>query len=69
MSSDATFIINEDTDLASGTPIFLIFICLAGLFVAAHAFYMQQRKKLRRRPGVPENNSVCDGLTEKGPMV
>jgi hypothetical protein len=55
ISSDATLIVTTDTYCALETLIIVvIFVCVVCFVVIPRAYYMPQRKKLRRRSEVPQ---------------
>jgi len=64
ISSDATLIVTTDTYSALETLIIVvIFVCVVCFVVIPRDYYMQQRKKLRRRSEVPQNKEVFVSLT------
>jgi len=67
ISSDATLIVTTDTYSALETLI--IVVIFVPFVVIPLAYYMQQRKKLRRRSEVPQNIKVFVSLTEEGSTV
>jgi len=70
ISSDAILIVTTDTYSALQTlKIVVIFVCVVCFLVIPRAYYMQQKKKLRRRSEVPQNNEVFVSLTEEGSTV
>ena len=71
ISSDATLIVTTDTHSELETLIIvviLVFVVVVFVVIPL-AYYMQQRKELRRRSEVPQNNKVFVSLTEEGSTV
>jgi len=70
ISSNAILIVTTDTYSALETLIIVvIFVCVFCFVVIPRDYYMQQRKKLRRRSEVPQNKEVFVSLTEEGSTV